>query len=618
MSRSSLFLHVRCDVSCDETGEYRGETARAISKALTVFPRTTPEFEQAKGAGKAVEAFQRVSDGFYVPRFWEPPTKDLKDIVIKAGGCGRSHMRDDARVRDAHTKAPSPSVNNRKDIRVTSTYKDKQQKDCILKLVDAWNNKAGGGFVWAYTGAGKTYMFFRSWVKHRKAHLPPHRRGRAMIVVGGAISMWVDRASTFVPDAKVVTIQGKRKKWSHLADADIIVASLHTVVKDDTMPTPEELDVDYVAFDEAHDVGAYFKATMHIGLPSYVMGMSATPHRWDGRGKMLFMTMGPVVAHPIRPTPQHHIVANIVVFDHMPFIPSCTRRVFGKEVFRRDILRKFLYESKQRREAEHRLIQWHLDKKQGTTLVFTFGVDHAQEIYEHYKKVLPEGEAYIITGQTSQQDRILHRTVSLLVVTFAVGRQANDWPHIGSVVFLNGPAVDLMQAIGRGRRGCPEKKFLYTSYLWDRSAVAEGLPTSSSHAPKSDQGIDVHQQRLLDLINGRSDPSRSPQSEHQTRGVKRKADHEEGVRSPTEAEQVGTKRKRSGCKDDADEEPPSKKPDASNVIASRNKAEEACFRAAQAQAIMFRRPRSDNDGLECDEFYVRDDMMNVISTSWPV
>jgi len=104
------------------------------------------------------------------------------------------------------------------------------------------------------------------------------------------VSQWIDRLNSFLPDAKIGTISGGKRKPTKIID----VATYQSLInkKDNTI---DKLIQDYgqVIVDECHHASApRFEMVLNEVRAKYVMGLTATPDRQDGHQKIMFMSLG--------------------------------------------------------------------------------------------------------------------------------------------------------------------------------------------------------------------------------------------------------------------------------------------------------------------------------------
>lgn len=251
-----------------------------------------------------------------------------------------------------------------------------------------------------------------------------------------------------------------------LAQCDILVASLHTVARGKSWPRPIELDFPYLCVDEAHDIAAkaMFEATRRLGLHRYTLGLSATTNRWDQMSHLLFQTLGPVVARPVREHPEFPVEGVFIVVKHDRF-PKCRQRQFGgNETYRTDKMHDYLDNSKLRFIVDTRVIEHYVAL--GPTLVACDRTVHIEKLRAYVAEHHPEWKVAVLTGETKHDDRQLTEPVDLILSMFQIGKQANDWPFIENVLSIR-PHSDLVQFIGRGRRITPTKQHIRFVYILD-------------------------------------------------------------------------------------------------------------------------------------------------------
>lgn len=482
------------------------------------------------------EEEQQGSYHLFVPRYW--------DIVHQAK-CATARFgpqllnvdvdksvapRHDQRVQCARHRYTSTTTHKhtqtqkRRTFKVTCEPRDNVQRSVIKAITHAWDT-LGGGVVQVPCGMGKTYMALERWARHRNT-LPENCRGRLMVIVASLTEQWVQRTQEFVPDATVAvwagnkctphyysthereeeysnqkgSKKGKKKRESKqtkldvLSECDVLVVELKTAAMGKFMPEMDQLDFDYVIVDECHGVGAkcMMNALRRCGFPLYVLGLSATPDRFDGCSVAFYSTLGPIIANPSRPDDLGmNVKAYIMRVPHSPYMKDCVQRLpaylrnkimsqkdgspyssgggtkMNPVTINKPKLITSLTKNDYRFTVDINTVLWHMQHC-GPTIVFSERTQHIKDIAKSIQEIAGErfSRIAVLTGQTKQCDRVLKDAVDLVVAQISVARQGCDFPWLRAVVFLT-MRSDIVQAVGRVLRTEPGKKEVTITYLCD-------------------------------------------------------------------------------------------------------------------------------------------------------
>jgi len=151
---------------------------------------------------------------------------------------------------------------------------------CVMESI----HKTGGAILVLPCGFGKTVCSI--WILTQL-----RRRALVLVHTGALADQWVERVRSFLPGARVGRIQ---QDTVDVDGCDIVVGMIQSVVR-------REYDRNMLAsfgtvvVDEAHHIAAPWFAGALKKLPArYVLGLSATPDRKDGLGKLLPWLLGDI------------------------------------------------------------------------------------------------------------------------------------------------------------------------------------------------------------------------------------------------------------------------------------------------------------------------------------
>lgn len=159
------------------------------------------------------------------------------------------------------------------DIQFKGTIRDTQIEP-IDKMMNGLENCNSGGILAMQTGGGKTISCINILSKLKK---------KTIVVVNkiSLLKQWENEINTFLPNAKVGIIQGKKTDES-VGDNDIVLAMLQSLARID-YPSAMFNMFGCTVVDECHNLSSPIFSNVLMKLCSkYTIGLSATPNRSDG------------------------------------------------------------------------------------------------------------------------------------------------------------------------------------------------------------------------------------------------------------------------------------------------------------------------------------------------
>jgi len=152
------------------------------------------------------------------------------------------------------------------------------QQECVDAVLTAWESGRRRALIAMPTGTGKTVIFSHI-IKQRL------KRGRALVLVhrDELVQQSVEKLNTIVPEASVGVVKGDQDEY----DADVVVASIQTLSRQDRLNRIPRSHFATIIVDEAHHSRAetymrtleYFRAFDQNG--PCLLGCTATPERHD-------------------------------------------------------------------------------------------------------------------------------------------------------------------------------------------------------------------------------------------------------------------------------------------------------------------------------------------------
>jgi len=356
---------------------------------------------------RAVRAYVDLGNGTIIaPQFWEPARAEGAVVDTRSEGA---------------------------DIECTfagTLREDLRQPDAVRAVMAAWE-KSGGAVLALPTGYGKTACAL---------YLVAHLKKKTLVFVSKNFlkDQWAERASAFVPSAKISFVQGP--VWDE--SGDIVVAMVQTVVA--RKGKMFSRDIGLVIFDECHHVAAeVLGKAMFTCCAKRVLGLSATPDRRDGLTPIVHLHMGPLAFRESR-TRAHHVHVEIVEYSTMSYsAPMPTNRRGDVDYAR--IVTMLAEDDERTRVIVDTAAR--LARNRDGVLVLSHRRAHCGIIARGLQERGIDVALYLGGKHSATQP-----SARVVVATFALVSEGYDDPRLSGLVLAT-PASDVVQACGRIMRG---------------------------------------------------------------------------------------------------------------------------------------------------------------------
>ncbi len=339
------------------------------------------------------------------------------------------------------------------------------QSEAIAKLNTLRKMNQNKALAIAATGTGKTYMsvFDAMQVNPRKALFVVHR-GDILIkaresfdnVLGKSIQ---DYSSDIYNDSK----GNKGAKYLFVTE-DTLVLHLEDF-------GPEEFE--YIIIDEAHHAADNsYKKILNYFKPKFLLGLTATPDRTDGKDIFSIFDFNRAVNIRLRDSLEKNLVCPFHYFgiDDVKGIDyeKLNHKPEDGEEYINEVAR-MLMKSNRSDYIFDKINFYGHDGDKTKCLGFCATVDHAKFMADEFNKKLGEGSAIALSGENSVTERqrylsLLERDDTQLQYIFSrdIFNEGIDVQDINLVLMLRPTQSSIVftQQLGRGLRKIKGKEFL--------------------------------------------------------------------------------------------------------------------------------------------------------------
>ena len=320
-------------------------------------------------------------------------------------------------------------VESRPNMRFHGTLSEELKQPAVAQAITQAFRDHGGGILSLYTGAGKTVL---------SIHAACQLKLKTLVVVNKTVLLeqWRDRISSFVPAAKIGTIQGPTEDTE---DKDFVIAMLQSLSQREYGMTGFGLAIT----DECNHVAAptFSQAMLRINCP-YTLGLSATPERKDGLTRVLLWFIGPIFL-TLRRENEHIVQVQVMNHFGVGYQQQPPPVRYGKLNF--EAVVQMLCEDEARNQAiVDRVLQLPSERK---ALLLSARREHCKALVDAIGS-----QAGLYLGGMHQRDLTAASEAKIVVATFSVAAEGLDIPALNTLL-LTTPKRDVVQACGRIMRG---------------------------------------------------------------------------------------------------------------------------------------------------------------------
>lgn len=325
------------------------------------------------------------------------------------------------------------------------------QAEALEALQQARNSGFTKGLVVLATGMGKTYLaaFDVANFNAKKVLFVAHREEILLQAEASFLKI--------LPSKKVGRYSGKQKDEEY----DLLFASVQTIGQPAHLNKFAPSTFDFIIIDEFHHAAANgYQRLLHHFTPSFMLGLTATPHRADGSdilrlcdNNLIYQQdlFDGVKAQVLCPFTYFGIFDKEVDYEHLPW----RNGKFDPE--------KLSNKLATRGRSKHVLKEWQ-QKAQNVTLAFCVSRKHADYMADYFnehgvKAASAHSDSALTRGEALEQLSAGEISVLFSVDLFNEGM---DLPQIDTVLLLRPTESKILflQQMGRGLRQSEGKERL--------------------------------------------------------------------------------------------------------------------------------------------------------------
>ena len=294
--------------------------------------------------------------------------------------------------------------------------------------------QSNGGIISLPCGGGKTIVAL---------YLIAALKKKTIIVVHKEFLMnqWKERIKTFLPDARVGTVQAST---IDIDNKDIVICMLQSLSMKE-YPKDQFDSFGFTIVDECHHISSeVFSRALPKITSRYTLGLSATPKRQDGMTKVFLWFLGPMLFKGEADT-KKCIDMRVIQYKSFDTV-YCKEEITagGQLCYPRMINNITNYERRTLLIIEliRRLI------RQGKKiLILSDRRKHLTRIFELITQYTIASVGYYVGGM-KQKDLDISETNQILLGTYAMSSEGMDIPDLDALI-LASPKSNIIQSVGR-------------------------------------------------------------------------------------------------------------------------------------------------------------------------
>lgn len=332
------------------------------------------------------------------------------------------------------------------------------QVDACESAITQLRSSTGGAMLVLPCGFGKTVCaLWLSFTLSRKTAVLVHSEALA--------DQWQERISTFLPGCVVGRIQ---RDTVNVEGCAIVVCMIQSLVK--RTYSPDLLSsFGLVIVDEAHHVAAPMFSKALAKLPArYILGLSATPDRADGLGRVLPWFLGPIAFRTQRQ-------AEMVDVRILTFTRGAEKEVLNRKGDAMCSVMVTNIASEGLRNVWVKELVTEQIQAGRNIMVLSDRLDQLALLKTMLKEDHPEVVIAQVVGGTKAAERDIGFTQARVILsTYHYASEGIDIPRLDTLILAT-PRGTIEQSVGRILRPFPNKKCPLVIDIKDPFSMFQGM-----------------------------------------------------------------------------------------------------------------------------------------------
>jgi len=256
---------------------------------------------------------------------------------------------------------------------------------------------------------------------------------------------WLDRIKTFLPKARIGSIQGE---VVDVVNKDIVVAMLQSVSLKE-YPSSAFQSFGFVIVDECHHIASEsFSQSLTKMTCKHMLGLSATPERKDKLMYVINWFLGPML-YKSDTSDKVDEKVRVEVYDFEQGDDAYNEIIYNNSgVMFTTLMINKVAEYAPRNELIRELLEDAFEEEGRQILVLTDRVEHTKTIFDILPPAL-QSQAGILGRNVKAADRtVMCETKRILIGTYAMCKEGFDVATLNTLLIAT-PRPDVDQIVGR-------------------------------------------------------------------------------------------------------------------------------------------------------------------------
>lgn len=377
---------------------------------------------------------------------------------------------------------------------------DPPQREATSRVLSALHAQ-GGALLVLPCGFGKTVcaLYVASTLG---------RRTLVLVHTGALADQWTERVRVFLPDARVGRIQ---QEVVDVDGCDVVIGMIQSLARREY--ARELLNTfGTVVVDEAHHIAApWFSTALRKLNARHILGLSATPDRKDGLGRILPWMLGKIAFQAVRP--QEHVHVRCIEYQDPPNQREMLDRR-GKPRYSEMLTR--LATNAERTRFLVQLIMQYVNEDSRRLIVLS---ERREQLLELERLLGAENGCVCVTDKKHARDtntparftvgRVVGGTpaslrdrgfgATVLLSTYPYAAEGIDIPRLDTLIMAS-PGINIEQTIGRILREHPAKNTPLVVDVKDPFSLFNGMGWKRQHYYSSQNYVITHERYCTEKI----------------------------------------------------------------------------------------------------------------------